>query len=36
MSPEEGFTADDCYATKEEALRAACELFGVLVDAWRP
>ena len=35
MSPEGGFTADDWYATREEALRAACELFGVPVDAWR-
>ena len=36
MSPEGGFTADDWYATREEALRAAYELFGVPVDAWRP
>jgi hypothetical protein len=36
MSPEGAFTADDWYATREEALRAACELFGVPVDAWRP
>ena len=35
MSPEGGFTTDDWYATREEALRAACELFGVPVDAWR-
>jgi hypothetical protein len=29
MSPEGRFTADDWYATREEALRAAC-------DTWRP
>ena len=35
MSPTGFFTADNWYASKDEALIAAFELFGISREAWR-
>src|ERR1017187_6943834 len=34
MTPDGCFTADNWYRSKREALEAASEMFGTLIDGW--